>query len=142
MIADNKLAECAGWDRDLLAIELQGLAEIDLDFDLEVTGFETAEIDLLIGERGRRDDPDPADAIAGIDPTPRPSPARATSGRSVRTGCSARIPWTPPPIPAYSETEQGPDSSSSIRPTTYGSTATSRASAKRVTPSSRWPAAR
>ncbi len=34
VIADNKLAECAGWDRDLLAIELQGLAEIDLDFDL------------------------------------------------------------------------------------------------------------
>ncbi len=48
VIADNKLAECAGWDRDLLAIELQELVEIDLDFDLEVTGFETAEIDLLL----------------------------------------------------------------------------------------------
>ena len=31
VIADNKLAECAGWDQDLLAIELQGLAEIDLE---------------------------------------------------------------------------------------------------------------
>ncbi len=35
VIADNKLAECAGWDRDLLAIELQELAEIDLSFDRE-----------------------------------------------------------------------------------------------------------
>ena len=67
VIADNKLAECAGWDRDLLAIELQGLAEIDLDFDLEVIGFETAEIDLLIGEAAEGDEPDPADATAGID---------------------------------------------------------------------------
>jgi len=48
VIADNRLAELAGWDRDLLAIELQALAEIDLGFDLEVIGFETAEIDLLI----------------------------------------------------------------------------------------------
>ena len=68
VIADNRLAECAGWDRDLLAIELQGLAEIDLDFDLEVIGFETAEIDLLIGEATTEIEPDPADAWSGIDP--------------------------------------------------------------------------
>jgi hypothetical protein len=68
VIADNKLAECAGWDRDLLAIELQGLAEIDLDFDLEVIGFETAEIDLLIGGGTEEGEPDPADASTGLDP--------------------------------------------------------------------------
>jgi len=68
VIADNKLAECAGWDRDLLAIELQGLAEIDLDFDLEVIGFETAEIDLLIGEGAEEGEPDPADDCTGLDP--------------------------------------------------------------------------
>lgn len=68
VIADNKLAENAGWDRDLLAIELQELAELDLGFDLEVIGFETAEIDLLIGDSGRSEAPDPADAIADIDP--------------------------------------------------------------------------
>jgi len=68
VIADNRLAECAGWDRDLLAIELQELAEIELDFDLEVTGFETAELDLLIG--GGADDAaaDPADEWNGLDP--------------------------------------------------------------------------
>jgi ParB-like chromosome segregation protein Spo0J len=50
VIADNKLAENAGWDRELLALELQGLETLDLGFDLTVTGFETAEIDLLIGD--------------------------------------------------------------------------------------------
>ncbi|MFQ6552647.1 site-specific DNA-methyltransferase [Aestuariibius insulae] len=50
ILADNKLAELAGWDRDLLAIELQGL--IDLDFDLELTGFSLAEIDLTLEDAG------------------------------------------------------------------------------------------
>jgi DNA modification methylase len=45
-IADNKLAEKAGWDRGLLAIELQELAEFDLDITL--TGFDLPEIDGLI----------------------------------------------------------------------------------------------
>ena len=67
VIADNKLAECAGWDRDLLAIELQGLSDIDLDFDLEVTGFETAEIDLLIGTVDNEDETDPVDALTPLD---------------------------------------------------------------------------
>jgi DNA modification methylase len=48
MIADNRLAEKAGWDREILAIELQGL--IDLHFDVELTGFEMGEIDVLLGE--------------------------------------------------------------------------------------------
>jgi hypothetical protein len=67
VIADNKLAECAGWDRDLLAIELQELAEIDLDFDLEVTGFETPELDLLIGGESENPNTDPADDWDGLD---------------------------------------------------------------------------
>ncbi|WP_339765239.1 DNA methyltransferase [uncultured Hoeflea sp.] len=49
ILADNKLAENAGWDRDLLAIEMQGL--IDLDFDIEGLGFSTVEIDLTIGDK-------------------------------------------------------------------------------------------
>jgi DNA modification methylase len=48
VLADNKLAEKAGWDRNLLAIELQGL--IELDVDIELTGFEMAEIDLILEE--------------------------------------------------------------------------------------------
>jgi ParB-like chromosome segregation protein Spo0J len=57
LIADNKLAENAGWDHELLALELHCLSELDLDFDLTITGFETAEIDLLL----QGPDPDAAD---------------------------------------------------------------------------------
>lgn len=42
VIADNKLAEKAGWDREILAVELQAL--VDLDFEIELTGFELDEI--------------------------------------------------------------------------------------------------
>ena len=45
VIADNKLAENAGWDEDILALEFQYLDSLDLDFDLTITGFEMAEID-------------------------------------------------------------------------------------------------
>src|SRR5260370_7771774 len=40
VIADNRLAENAGWDRALLGLELQYLTELDIDFDVTVTGFE------------------------------------------------------------------------------------------------------
>jgi hypothetical protein len=45
-LADNKLAEKAGWDHELLAIELQGL--IDLDFEVDLTGFETHHRELAM----------------------------------------------------------------------------------------------
>lgn len=48
VVADNRLAELADWDREALAIELQDLCELDLDYDLTVIGYETAEIDSLI----------------------------------------------------------------------------------------------
>jgi len=63
VIADNRLAENAGWDRALLGIELQYLTELDIDFDVTVTGFELPEIDLLIGELSlAANDNDAADA--------------------------------------------------------------------------------
>jgi len=77
VIADNKLAELAGWDRDVLAIELQELAALDLDFDLELTGFATAEIDLLLGVADDEVASDAADAAAAIDPE---SPATTRDG--------------------------------------------------------------
>jgi DNA modification methylase len=48
IIADNEIALKAGWDREILAIELQGL--IDIGFDVELTGFEPAEIDLILSD--------------------------------------------------------------------------------------------
>jgi ParB-like chromosome segregation protein Spo0J len=49
IIADNKLASNSTWDDDLLARELEELSMVDLSFDLETIGFDTAEIDLRIG---------------------------------------------------------------------------------------------
>lgn len=48
IIADNKLAELAGWDQDMLAIELQHLTSLDLDFDIEILGFDMGEVDFII----------------------------------------------------------------------------------------------
>ena len=48
VLADNKLAENAGWDTELLAFEIQSL--LDLDFDLSLTGFESIEIDRVLDD--------------------------------------------------------------------------------------------
>jgi DNA modification methylase len=45
VIADNKLAMNAGWDNEMLALEMGELAE--LGFDLDLTGFTPDEIDAL-----------------------------------------------------------------------------------------------
>jgi DNA modification methylase len=47
-IADNRLSEIATWDDQLLAVELKDLSLLGLDFSLEVTGFDTGEIDMRI----------------------------------------------------------------------------------------------
>jgi DNA modification methylase len=49
LLADNRIALNAGWDRELLAIELAALPEllVEDDLDISVTGFEPAEIDAL-----------------------------------------------------------------------------------------------
>lgn len=61
-IADNRLAEVAVWDEQALAEILAELAPLDLDFDLEATGFSMAEIDLHIEGLGNGEDPAPDDA--------------------------------------------------------------------------------
>ena len=47
IIADNKLALNAGWDNELLALELGELQ--DLGFDLDLTGFDAGELEALAG---------------------------------------------------------------------------------------------
>ncbi len=47
-IADNRLAELGTWNEQALGLELRELSFLDLDFSLELTGFETAQIDILI----------------------------------------------------------------------------------------------
>jgi len=46
VIADNQLALNAGWDTDLLMLELQELK--DCDFDLDLLGFDPKELDKLL----------------------------------------------------------------------------------------------
>ncbi|MCO6384924.1 DNA methyltransferase [Oceanicola sp. 502str15] len=70
MLADNKIALNAGWDEAQLAAELSDLASFDLDFDLTITGFEVAEIDMII-------DPGTADVAATPEEAPLPDPLAA-----------------------------------------------------------------
>jgi DNA modification methylase len=59
VIADNKLALNAGWDEAMLKLELADLKA--LDFDLDLTGFNTDEIDALLAEPGTEGLTDPDD---------------------------------------------------------------------------------
>lgn len=47
VIADNRLAELSDWDTELLRIELEELSALDLSFDIEITGYDTIDIDGL-----------------------------------------------------------------------------------------------
>jgi DNA modification methylase len=62
MLADNKLAQNAGWDQEILAAELEELqaALPEIGLDIEITGFDPGEIDsiLLDFEENQQDPPD------------------------------------------------------------------------------------
>src|SRR6202165_2545335 len=66
-IADNKIALNAGWDLEILQLELGELGSIDVDIDLTLTGFSTGEIDVILTS-----DVDPDDeVIPPVPATPR-----------------------------------------------------------------------
>ncbi len=68
VLADNRLAENAGWEKAILAIELQHLMTIEGDFDVTVTGFEVPEIDLILEEASNKPDSDDITNIDEIGP--------------------------------------------------------------------------
>jgi ParB-like chromosome segregation protein Spo0J len=90
VLADNKLALNAGWDTEILAIELQAL--IDLDFDVTLTGFSLAEIDFTL-DQAREASPSAGDDAADriVEPSSGPAVTRMSiSGFSAATGfCAA-----------------------------------------------------
>jgi DNA modification methylase len=64
LIADNRLTENSEWDDRLLAAQLKELSLLDLDFNLEVIGFDMGEIDLRIESLSAPDDAeDPIDQV-------------------------------------------------------------------------------
>jgi DNA modification methylase len=67
LIADNRLTENSSWDERLLGEQLKVLSELELDFDLEVIGFETAEIDVLIDGLETISEPDPDDRLPAVE---------------------------------------------------------------------------
>ena len=74
VIADNRLAEQASWDEKLLAEQFRELCEVELDFDLEATGFELGEIDVLIEDVS----PKAKDSSDSADELPKPTSVGVT----------------------------------------------------------------
>lgn len=69
-IADNRIAELAGWDNEILAIEVQHLDSIEVNFAIEAIGLTPVEIDTLVTEA--KDTPedfedDPADLVPPLE---------------------------------------------------------------------------
>ena len=93
LLADNRIAQNAGWDRERLAGELLSLPELLIadGLDITVTGFEPAEIDALLSDF-ENDASDPADEI---DPCtacrPCGQPDQAISGKWASIGCCAAM---------------------------------------------------
>ena len=88
VIADNRLALDAGWDDELLALELAELSEAG--YDLLLTGFDDDELakmvaDLNESDEGDADDELDAEADDDVPEPPKRSRALVTFGSWVRT---------------------------------------------------------
>ena len=70
-LADNALGDKSGWDRDLLSIELNELTDLlpAEGMDVSLTGFEVAEIDLLLADMAAPR-PEPEDILPSLPSKP------------------------------------------------------------------------
>jgi ParB-like chromosome segregation protein Spo0J len=82
-IADNKIALNAGWDLEILQLELGELGSIDVDIDLALTGFSTGEIDVILTSPVDPDD----EVIPPVPATPRTKPGDIWILGEHRVGC-------------------------------------------------------
>jgi DNA modification methylase len=91
VIADNKLAENAGWDKDLLALEL---GELKADgFDLDLIGFDVEDLGKLLEPDAKAGltDEDDAPELADV-PVSRPGDVWVCGDHRVMCGDSTSIP--------------------------------------------------
>src|SRR5271169_563996 len=82
-IADNKIALNAGWDLEILQLELGELASIDVDIDPTLTGFSTGEIDVILLSAADPED----EVIPAVPATPRTRPGDIWILGNHRVGC-------------------------------------------------------
>jgi len=82
-LADNKIALGAGWDLDMLKVELTELAVLDVDLDLSVTGFSVGEIDVVMSGAIDPDD----EVIPPVPAAPRTRPGDIWILGEHRVGC-------------------------------------------------------
>ena len=68
ILAENKLAEKAGWDHELLALELADLGASGVD--LELTGFDASEIESMLAKAGEETDTSSDEVADEIPETP------------------------------------------------------------------------
>jgi len=63
ILTDNRLAQLSGWDEKTLALELQDLLAMDLDFDVGITGWDTGQIDVMIAALEPEAESSPLDEV-------------------------------------------------------------------------------
>jgi DNA modification methylase len=82
-LADNKIALNAGWDLEILRLELGELASMEIDLDPTLTGFSVGEIDVILAQ-----DADPDDEVVPPVPAcPRTRPGDVWILGEHRVGC-------------------------------------------------------
>lgn len=68
-LADNRFSEKATWNNELLSVEIREL--IDLEFEIELTGFDTADTDIILSDEGSEDADEAVPAVSSTPPITR-----------------------------------------------------------------------
>lgn len=82
-LADNKIALNAGWDTEILKLELAELSLPEVEIDLGLTGFSPGEIDVVLAESADPDD----EVIPPVPENPRVQPGDIWQLGEHRVGC-------------------------------------------------------
>lgn len=82
-LADNKIALNAGWDLEILKLELAEIGTLDVDFDMSLTGFASGEIDVVLKAANDPDD----EIIPAVPVEPRTRPGNIWVLGDHRIGC-------------------------------------------------------